>query len=134
MPLKHLKETVRKWNTYVDEGTDPDFGRGKDAPMHKIDKPPFYAAAICPVWHDSYGGLRINGKAQVLDTQGAGHPGPLSAAEKPVAAATSMAWAGLWSTATSPAPVSRRRAAKAAGRMNSRWGLNPTGVCVFCGT
>ena len=64
---KHLKETVKKWNSYVDEGADPDFARGKDAPMHKIDKPPFYAAAICPVWHDSYGGLRINGKGQVLD-------------------------------------------------------------------
>jgi hypothetical protein len=75
VPLKYLAETVRKWNAYVDEGSDPDFGRGKDAPMHKIDKPPFYAAAICPVWHDSYGGLRINGKAQVVDTDGAVIPG-----------------------------------------------------------
>jgi succinate dehydrogenase/fumarate reductase flavoprotein subunit len=81
VPLKHLKETVRKWNTYVDEGGDPDFARGKDAPMHKIDKPPFYAAAICPVWHDSYGGLRINGKAEVLDTQGAVIPGLYSGGE-----------------------------------------------------
>ena len=81
VPLKHLKDTIRQWNTYVDEGNDPDFGRGKDAPMHKIGKPPFYAAAICPVWHDSYGGLRINGKAQVLDTQGAGIPGLFSGGE-----------------------------------------------------
>jgi hypothetical protein len=75
VPLKHLKETVRKWNAYVDEGSDPEFGRGKDAPMHKIDKPPFYAASICPVWHDSYGGLRINGKSQVVDMEGAVIPG-----------------------------------------------------------
>ena len=81
VPLKHLKETIRKWNTYVDEGTDPDFGRGKDAPMHKIGKPPFYAAAICPVWHDSYGGLRINGKGQVLDMEGAAIPGLYSGGE-----------------------------------------------------
>ena len=78
VPLKHLEETVRKWNTYVDEGGDPDFGRGKDAPMHKIDKPPFYAAAICPVWHDSYGGLRINGKTAGHRHAGRGHPRPLS--------------------------------------------------------
>jgi predicted oxidoreductase len=65
----------------VDEGTDPDFGRGKDAPMHKIDKPPFYAAAICPVWHDSYGGLRINGKAQVIDMDGNAIPGLYSGGE-----------------------------------------------------
>jgi hypothetical protein len=75
VPLSQLAETVRKWNSYVDAGADPDFGRGKDAPMHKIEKPPFYAAAVCPVWHDSYGGLRINGKMQVIDTQGAVIPG-----------------------------------------------------------
>jgi hypothetical protein len=81
VPLKYLTETVKKWNSYVDEGADPDFGRGKDAPMHKIDKPPFYAAAICPVWHDSYGGLRINGKGQVLDMDGAAIPGLYSGGE-----------------------------------------------------
>jgi hypothetical protein len=81
VPLKYLSSTVQQWNSYVDKGSDPDFGRGKDAPMHKIDKPPFYAAAICPVWHDSYGGLRINGKGQVLDTQGAVIPGLYSGGE-----------------------------------------------------
>jgi hypothetical protein len=81
VPLKYLAETVRKWNSYVDAGADPDFGRGKDAPMHKIEKPPFYAAAICPVWHDSYGGLRINGKGQVIDTQGDVIPGLYSGGE-----------------------------------------------------
>ncbi len=81
VPLSNLAETVRKWNSYVDAGADPDFGRGKDAPMHKIDKPPFYAASICPVWHDSYGGLRINGKGQVLDTQGEVIPGLYSGGE-----------------------------------------------------
>jgi hypothetical protein len=75
VPMKYLTETVKKWNTYVDAGADPEFGRGKDAPMHKIDKPPFYAALIAPIWHDSYGGLRINGKAQVLDMEGQVIPG-----------------------------------------------------------
>jgi hypothetical protein len=81
VPLKYLSETVRTWNSYVDQGSDPDFGRGKDAPMHKVDKPPFYAAAICPVWHDSYGGLRINGRGQVLDMEGAVIPGLYSGGE-----------------------------------------------------
>jgi predicted oxidoreductase len=65
----------------VDECTYPDFERVKDAPMLKIDTPPFYAAAICPVWHDSYGGLRINGKAQVVDMEGAVIPGLYSGGE-----------------------------------------------------
>jgi hypothetical protein len=75
VPLKHLVETVAKWNASVEKGEDPEFGRGKDAPLHKIEKPPFYAASICPVWHDSYGGLRINGKGQVIDLQGQTIPG-----------------------------------------------------------
>jgi FAD binding domain len=81
VPLANLAQTVRQWNSYVDAGADPDFARGKDAPMHKLDKPPFYAASICPVWHDSYGGLRINGKGQVLDTQGEVIPGLYSGGE-----------------------------------------------------
>jgi hypothetical protein len=75
VPLSNLKETVAKWNSYVDKGADPDFARGQDAPMHKIDTPPFYAATVNPVWHDSYGGLRINGRAQVIDMEGNVIPG-----------------------------------------------------------
>ncbi len=75
VPLTHLAETVARWNSYVDKGSDPEFARGSDAPMHKIDKPPFYAATLYPVWHDSYGGLRINGRAQVVDMQGEPIPG-----------------------------------------------------------
>jgi hypothetical protein len=75
VPLANLKETVAKWNSYVEKGADPDFARGRDAPMYKIDKPPFYAATVNPVWHDSYGGLRINGRAQVIDMQGDIIPG-----------------------------------------------------------
>jgi hypothetical protein len=75
VPLTHLVETVRRWNSCVDRGSDPEFGRGSDAPMHRIEKPPFYAATLNPVWHDSYGGLRINGRAQVIDMQGEPIPG-----------------------------------------------------------
>jgi hypothetical protein len=75
VPLSHLSETVAKWNSYVDQGSDPEFARGSDAPMYKIDTPPFYAATLYPVWHDSYGGLRINGRAQVIDMQGEPIPG-----------------------------------------------------------
>ena len=70
MPLKYLVETVGKWNSYVDDGSDPDFERGPDAPMHKIDTPPFYAALMAPQWHDSYGGLKVNANSEVVDTEG----------------------------------------------------------------
>jgi len=81
VPLTHLKETVAKWNSYVDKGSDPEFARGSDAPMHRIDTPPFYAAAFYPVWHDSYGGLRINGRAEVIDMQGEPIPGLFAGGE-----------------------------------------------------
>jgi predicted oxidoreductase len=43
--------------------------------MYKIAKGPFYAARIPLAIIDSYGGLRINGKGQVLDLNGNAIPG-----------------------------------------------------------
>lgn len=75
VPLSYLAQTVTTWNGYVDAGADPEFEREKDAPMYKIAKPPYYALAIMPLWHDSYGGLRVNGRHQVIDMDGAVIPG-----------------------------------------------------------
>lgn len=75
VPLSHLQETVDNWNKSCVDGADPEFGRGPDAPMYPISTPPFYAASLNPVWHDSYGGLRINGKTQVIDHWGQPIPG-----------------------------------------------------------
>ncbi len=75
VPLKYLEETVARWNAFVDVGSDPDFEREADAPMHRIARPPFYALSIMVIWHDSFGGLRVNGEQQVVDMQGAVIPG-----------------------------------------------------------
>jgi hypothetical protein len=72
MPLKYLEETVARYNAFADKGTDEDFEKPV---MHRIDTPPFYAAWASIRVLDSYGGLRINGKAQVLDTRGEVIPG-----------------------------------------------------------
>jgi FAD binding domain-containing protein len=72
MPLKYLEQTVARYNVLADKGKDEDFEKPV---LHRIDKPPYYAA-IAPIRVlDSYGGLRINGKAQVLDTHGQVIPG-----------------------------------------------------------
>ena len=81
VPLRHLKETIDKWNSFVDGGADPDFARESEAPMHRIDTAPFYAALIAPIWHDSYGGLRMNGKGEVIDMEGHPIPGLYSGGE-----------------------------------------------------
>ena len=75
VPLNYLAETVATWNRYVDAGADPEFEREREAPMHRIATPPFYALSIMVIWHDSYGGLRVNGRQQVIDMQGQVIPG-----------------------------------------------------------
>jgi succinate dehydrogenase/fumarate reductase flavoprotein subunit len=68
MPPAGLRETVTRFNSFVDSGTDTDFGR--PAPRYKIAAPPFYAAWATPVIHDTRAGLRINGNCQVMDMDG----------------------------------------------------------------
>ncbi|HLG69614.1 MAG TPA: FAD-dependent oxidoreductase [Chloroflexota bacterium] len=74
-----LEETVTRWNSFVDAGSDPDFKRPE--PKFKIDRPPFYAAWSTPILHDSVSGLKINTKAQVVDTRGEVIPGLYCAGE-----------------------------------------------------
>jgi len=68
MPGDALRQTVERFNGFVDTGTDADFGR-KELP-HKIQTPPFYAAWATPALHDSYTGLRVNANCQVVDLAG----------------------------------------------------------------
>ena len=72
MPLKNLEQTVARYNRFAAMGIDEDFEKPV---LHRIDTPPFYAASAGIRVLDSYGGLRINGKAQVLDTHGNVIPG-----------------------------------------------------------
>jgi succinate dehydrogenase/fumarate reductase flavoprotein subunit len=73
MPPKNLADTVARYNSFVDAGNDPDFGKPK--PLYKIAKPPFYAAWATPVIHDTRAGLRINARCQVIDMNGEVIPG-----------------------------------------------------------
>jgi hypothetical protein len=79
MPPENLRETVARYNAFVDGGKDEDFG--KPTPRYKIAKPPFYAAWSTPVIHDTRAGLRINAKGQVIDMQGQVIPGLYSGGE-----------------------------------------------------
>ena len=63
-----LQETVSRYNSFVDAGTDEDFG--KPTPRYKIQTPPFYAAWSTPILHDSLCGLRVDTRARVVDVHG----------------------------------------------------------------
>jgi hypothetical protein len=73
MPGAGLRKTVERYNSFVDSGVDADFK--KPRPMHKIAKPPFYAAWHTPALHDSYTGIRISTSAEVIDLHGKVIPG-----------------------------------------------------------
>ena len=73
MPAANLRKTVERYNSFVDAGVDADFN--KPRPVHKLAKPPFYAAWHTPALHDSYTGIRINTTGQVLDLRGEVIPG-----------------------------------------------------------
>jgi len=75
VPMSHLGASVDTWNSYVAGGEDPEFERHVEAPMNAIDAPPYYALSIMVIWHDSYGGLRVNGRNQVIDMTGSTIPG-----------------------------------------------------------
>ncbi len=79
MPPDALQDTVTRYNSFVDSGTDTDFGKPK--PLYKIATPPFYAAWSTPVVHDTRAGLRINAKCQVMDMNGHVIPGLYSGCE-----------------------------------------------------
>jgi hypothetical protein len=68
-----LEATVKRYNSFVDSGTDSDFE--KPTPKYKIQRPPFYAAWGTPLVHDCRNGLRINSKCQVMDMNGQVIPG-----------------------------------------------------------
>ena len=73
MPAAALRETVARYNSFVDTGKDADFG--KPSPKFKIQTAPYYAAWCAPCVHDCLSGLRINSKSQVLDWSGQPIPG-----------------------------------------------------------
>ncbi|WEV51195.1 flavocytochrome c [Lactobacillus sp. ESL0731] len=60
-----LVSTIKKYNSYVDAGKDPEFG--KSAFHLKCEVAPFYATPRKPAIHHTMGGVKINPKAQVLD-------------------------------------------------------------------
>ena len=79
VPAQAFVDTVTKYNSYVEQGFDPDFG--KRALEAKLDSPPFYAGAARPAVHHTMGGVVINSKTQVIDRQGEVIPGLYAAGE-----------------------------------------------------
>jgi 3-oxosteroid 1-dehydrogenase len=78
-----LEETIKRFNAFAAQGTDPDFQRGESAqdrfngdPEHgpnpclgPLDTPPFFAIELFPGTVGTKGGLRCDASARVLDVE-----------------------------------------------------------------
>jgi flavocytochrome c len=68
--LESLKESIERYNRFVDSGKDEDYGKPMIQSNKGIENPPYYAMRLWPKVHFTMGGLRINEKAQVVDFDG----------------------------------------------------------------
>ena len=79
IPADAFAATMEKWNGYVAEKNDPDFGRTSFA--NPLDTAPFYAVKVTAGIHHTMGGLKIDPETHVLNADGAIIPGLFAAGE-----------------------------------------------------
>ena len=63
-----LRETLDKWNSYVDKEEDPDFE--KTGAYRKILEGPYFIQKVTPSTHHTMGGITIDTEGRVLDKDG----------------------------------------------------------------
>lgn len=76
---KEFASTMEKWNSYVADKNDPDFGRTSFA--EPLDQAPFYAIHVTAAIHHTMGGLKINPSCEVEKEDGSTIPGLFAAGE-----------------------------------------------------
>ncbi|WP_028111241.1 flavocytochrome c [Ferrimonas kyonanensis] len=82
VPLKALKQQIADWNSYVDKGEDPQFGKRMNAGRGIKLTAPFIVQRLWPKVHYCQGGIQINTKAEVLAAKtGKPIPGLFAAGE-----------------------------------------------------
>ena len=74
VPIRAFKATIARYNKMARRGKDLDFGKHPDR-LTTVEKPPFYACRMGSMYLVILGGLKINTKTQVLDTEKKPIPG-----------------------------------------------------------
>lgn len=67
---KELQNSIEKYNGFVENGKDTDFGKLIVENATTIDSAPYYVMRLWPKVHYTMGGIKINEKAQVVDFEG----------------------------------------------------------------
>lgn len=76
-----LKKSIEYWQGFCKDPKNDPFGRASCEPGTELPKGPWWAAKMGPAVHHTMGGVQINAKTQVLDTNGNVIPGLYAAGE-----------------------------------------------------
>lgn len=79
LPEDDFTETISRWNAAVTGYWDGAFGRSSFT--YPLDTAPYYAIPVAPGIYHTMGGVKINRKAEVMDTDGQAIPGLFAAGE-----------------------------------------------------
>jgi flavocytochrome c len=67
LPYKALKATAEKYNNYVKNKLDEEFGKPFPPNTAPMTNPPYYGIRLWPKVHHTMGGVQINVRGQVID-------------------------------------------------------------------
>ena len=81
MPTGSLAATISNYNTYVINGSDPEFGRKASEMPRALSEGPYFAVEVGPAIHHTMGGIKINTQAEVLNSKNQVIPGLYAAGE-----------------------------------------------------
>lgn len=81
MPTGSLAATISNYNTYVINGSDPEFGRKASEMPRVLSEGPYFAVEVGPAIHHTMGGIKINTQAEVLNSKNQVIPGLYAAGE-----------------------------------------------------
>ncbi|WP_136795521.1 flavocytochrome c [Desulfosediminicola ganghwensis] len=66
IPLEALRETLERYNLYLQHGRDAEFGKPLQAGLKPIGKPPYYSIRLLPKVHYCMGGIKIDTQSRVV--------------------------------------------------------------------
>ena len=67
IPVKPLKDTIKRYNIYVENRLDEEYGKPILTGVEPLKNPPYYCIRLWPKVHHTMGGVLINSKAQAMD-------------------------------------------------------------------
>ena len=70
IPLDSFEKSIYRYNEFVKNGEDPDFGKRITGKAFEIIHPPYYGIRLWPKVHYTMGGIGINKEGEVLNYDG----------------------------------------------------------------